>query len=107
MNIKIGFAIISFVIIQGIALVWYVAKLDSKVNEVHAFVEQESKKDVVKKQAKMEFDIERLIAEVEDLSDDMKALKDKETAIIEQHNKLFELLREGNRPAASSSYSYD
>ena len=106
MNIKISFAIISFVIIQGIALVWYVAKLDSKVNEVHAFVEQESNKDVVKKQAKIEFDIERLIAEVNDLSDDMKTLKDKETVIMEQHSKIFELLQEGNRPAAGS-YSYD
>ena len=34
-EMKISFAVIAFVIIQGVAVIWYVSKLDSKVEQMY------------------------------------------------------------------------
>ena len=31
-GMKISFAIVAFVLVQGVAVIWYISKLDSKVN---------------------------------------------------------------------------
>ena len=46
-NIKINYALIFAVILQAIGLIWYVSKLDSKVEAVYKFYQEESQKSVV------------------------------------------------------------
>ena len=59
-NIKISYALIFAVILQAIGLIWYVSKLDSKVEAVYKFYQEESQKSVVVTQAKMKFVLELL-----------------------------------------------
>ena len=65
-NIKLNYALIFAMVLQAIGLIWYVSKLDSKVETVYKFYEQESQKSVVVTQAKMQFDLERVIKDIED-----------------------------------------
>ena len=44
---KISFAIVAFVLVQGIAVIWYISKLDSKVNTMYASFEEDNRKDVI------------------------------------------------------------
>ena len=41
-NIKLNYALIFAMVLQAIGLIWYVSKLDSKVETVYKFYEQES-----------------------------------------------------------------
>jgi len=55
--IPLNYALIFAVILQAIGLIWYVSKLDSKVETVYKFYQEESQKSVVVNQAKMKFDL--------------------------------------------------
>ena len=107
---KVSFAIIAFVLVQGVAVIWYISKLDSKVNILYSTFEEENQKEVIENQVKMKLDLENIIAEVKDLRQVVKKLKNKDVdiqktnkKIIKQHDRLFELI-EGNN--SNRSYSY-
>ena len=107
---KVSFAIIAFVLVQGVAVIWYISKLDSKVNILYSTFEEENQKEVIENQVKMKLDLENIIAEVKDLRQVVKKLKNKDAdiqktnkKIIKQHDRLFELI-EGN--SSNRSYSY-
>ena len=107
---KVSFAIIAFVLVQGVAVIWYISKLDSKVNILYSTFEEENQKEVIENQVKMKMDLENIIAEVKDLRQVVKKLKNKDAdiqktnkKIIKQHDRLFELI-EGNN--SNRSYSY-
>ena len=108
-GMKISFAIVAFVLVQGVAVIWYVSKLDSKINILYSAFEEENQKDVIENQVKMKLDLENIIAEVSELKQVVKKLKNKDAdiqktnkKIIKQHDRLFELI-EGN---TNSNYSY-
>ena len=100
-GLKISFAVVAFVLIQGVAVIWYVSKLDSRVDQMYKSFEEENKKEVIENQGKMKLDLENLIADVNQLTKDMKKMqsKDKEIvkqnrAIEKQHEDLFKFLEE-------------
>ena len=105
---KIPMALIFAVVLQAIGLVWYVSKIDSKVEILYTTFEEDNQRDVIENQVKMKLDLENIIAEVKELRQVVKKLKNKDAdiqktnkKIIKQHDRLFELI-EGN----SSNYSY-
>ena len=107
---KIPMALIFAVILQAIGLVWYVSKIDSKVEILYTTFEEDNQRDVIENQVKMKLDLENIIAEVKELRQVVKKLKNKDAdiqktnkKIIKQHDRLFELI-EGN--SSSRSYSY-
>ena len=107
---KIPMALIFAVVLQAIGLVWYVSKIDSKVDILYTTFEEENQKEVIENQVKMKLDLQNIIAEVDELKKVVKKLRNKDAdiqktnkKIIKQHDKLFELI-EGNN--SSSSYSY-
>jgi|TARA_R100000963_G_C4574567_1_gene58092 hypothetical protein len=102
---KISFAIVAFVLVQGIAVIWYISKLDSKVNTMYASFEEDNRKDVIENQLKMKLDLENLMSEVSGLKKDLKKMRNKDKEIIQQHNQIFELLN--NNTATTGTYSYD
>tara|TARA_R110001583_G_scaffold3992_16_gene24027 strand:- start:156 stop:497 length:342 start_codon:yes stop_codon:yes gene_type:complete len=109
-GMKINAALIFAVMLQAIGLVWYVSKIDSKVNILYETFEKENQTEVIENQVKMKLDLANLIAEVSELKKDLKKLKNKDAAIqktnkkiIKQHDRLFELI-DGN--SSSNSYSY-
>ena len=107
---KVSFAIIAFVLVQGVAVIWYISKLDSKVNILYSTFEEENQKEVIENQVKMKLDLENIISEVDELKKVVKKLRNKDDLIqktnkkiIKQHDRLFELI-EGNN--SNRSYSY-
>ena len=118
-GLKISFAVVAFVLIQGVAVIWYVSKLDSRVDQMYKSFEEENKKEVIENQVKMKIDLENLIADVDQLSKDMKRMqsKDKEIvkqnrAIEKQHKDLFKFLEKQQQgmnqqsETKSGGYSY-
>ena len=111
-GMKIPMALIFAVILQAIGLVWYVSKIDSKVEILYTTFEEENQKEVIENQVKMKLDLENIIQDVKELRQVVKKLKNKDAdiqktnkKIIKQHDKLFELI-EGNSTNTNISYSY-
>ena len=109
-GMKIPMALIFAVVLQAIGLVWYVSKIDSKVEILYTTFEEDNQRDVIENQVKMKLDLQNIIAEVKDLRQVVKKLKNKDVdiqktnkKIIKQHDRLFELI-EGNN--SNRSYSY-
>ena len=109
-DMKINAALIFAVILQAIGLVWYVSKIDSKVDILYTTFEEENQKEVIENQVKMKLDLQNIIAEVDELKKVVKKLRNKDAdiqkqnkKIEKQHEKLFELI-EGN--SSNRSYSY-
>jgi hypothetical protein len=107
-GMKFNAALIFAVMLQAIGLVWYVSKIDSKVNILYETFEKENQTEVIENQVTMKLNLKSLTAEVKELKQVIKKLKNKDAdiqktnkKIIKQHDKLFELI-EGN----SSNYSY-
>ena len=108
---KIPMALIFAVVLQAIGLVWYVSKIDSKVDILYTTFEEENQKEVIENQVKMKLDLQNIIAEVDELKKVVKKLRNKDAdiqktnkKIIKQHDRLFELI-EGNTNS-NSAYSY-
>tara|TARA_R100001086_G_scaffold193676_1_gene110661 strand:+ start:49 stop:417 length:369 start_codon:yes stop_codon:yes gene_type:complete len=118
-GLKISFAVIAFVLIQGVAVIWYVSKLDSRVDQMYKSFEEENKKEVIENQVKMKLDLENLIKEVNQLGKDMKRMQSKDKEIVKQnrsiekqHKDLFKFLADQQQgmnqqnETKSGSYSY-
>jgi|TARA_R100000808_G_scaffold3241_4_gene11695 flagellar biosynthesis/type III secretory pathway chaperone len=90
--------------VQFFAVVWYISKLDSKVNILYDKFEKENEADVVENQVKMKLDLANLIEEVKKIKKDLKAANKTDKKIINQHQKIFELLE--NNSNTPSNYSY-
>ena len=74
---KVSFAIVAFVLVQGVAVIWYISKLDSKVDQMYKGFEEENRKDVIENQVKMKLDLENIIADVGELKKVIKKLRNK------------------------------
>ena len=77
-GLKISFAVVAFVLIQGVAVIWYVSKLDSRVDQMYKSFEEENKKEVIENQVKMKIDLANLIADVKELQREMKQMNKKD-----------------------------
>jgi hypothetical protein len=110
-GMKIPMALIFAVVLQAIGLVWYVSKIDSKVEILYTTFEEENQKEVIENQVKMKLDLQNIIAEVNELKKVIKKLRNKDAdiqkvnkKIIKQHDRLFDLI-EGNS-SENRPYSY-
>ena len=110
-GLKIYFAVVAFVLVQGIGVIWYISKLDSRVDQMYKSFEEENRKDVIENQVKMKLDLQNLIADVDELSKDMKRMNQKDKEIVKtnreiqrEHQKLFNLI---DNSKSKKSYSYD
>ena len=103
-GMKISFAIVAFVLVQGVAVIWYISKLDSEVNILYDKFEKEQASDVVENQVKMKLDLANLIQDVKQIKKDLRQSNKKDKEIMDQHKQLFELLDSGN--SSNSNYSY-
>tara|TARA_R110002167_G_scaffold158904_5_gene354342 strand:- start:379 stop:702 length:324 start_codon:yes stop_codon:yes gene_type:complete len=99
-GLKFNMALVFAVMLQGIALVWYVSKIDSKVNILYETFEKENQTEVIENQIKMKLDLESLIVEVDKLNKIVKNLKNKNVnlqksnkQILKQHKQLFKIIK--------------
>ena len=111
---KISFAVIAFVIIQGVAVIWYVSKLDSKVEQMYTEFTENNKTEVIENQVKMKLDMANVITDLAELNKELKKMQNKDQTIIKQNNKierqhkqLFELIDSNKGQEQKQTYSYD
>ena len=104
-GLKISFAVVAFVLVQGIGVIWYISKLDSRVDQMYKSFEEQNRKDVIENQVKMKLDLENLMQDVKQIKKDLRQGKNKDKEIMDQHRQLFELLDSGNT-SSSTPYSY-
>ena len=104
-NFKVSFAVVAFVLIQGVAVIWYVSKLDSRVNILYDKFEKENEADVVENQVKMKLDLENLMEDVKQIKKDIRQANKKDREIMEQHEDIYKLLQDSRE--VPSGYSYD
>jgi len=105
---------VAFVLVQGIGVIWYVSKLDSRVDQMYKSFEEQNKKEVIENQVKMKIDLENLISDVKQLNKDMKKMNQKDKEIVKQnrsiekqHKDLFKFLEDQqNNSNSNSTYSY-
>ena len=110
-GLKISFAVVAFVLIQGVAVIWYVSKLDSRVDQMYKSFEEENKKDVIENQVKMKIDLENLMVDVKQIKKDLRQGNKKDKEIMDQHKELFNLLNDSTdmmqqNQTKGGSYSY-
>ena len=118
-GLKISFAVVAFVLVQGIGVIWYISKLDSRVDQMYESFEEENKKEVIENQVKMKLDLQNLIADVKQLNKDMKKMQSKDKEIVKQnrsiekqHKDLFKFLEQQQQgmnqqnETKGGSYSY-
>ena len=110
--------IIILLLAQGVAVIWYVSKLDSRVDQMYKSFEEENKKEVIENQVKMKIDLENLIADVKELQREMKQMNKKDKEIVrqnksieQQHKDLFQMLQGSNdmiqqNQTKGGAYSY-
>ena len=103
-GVTLNYALIFTVILQAIGLIWYVSKLDSKVETVYQFYQEESQKSVVETQVKMKFDLALVMKELQSIKEDIKEGKDKSKEIMAQHGQIFKLLQ--GKVEVHSGYNY-
>ena len=112
MNVKLNYALIFAVLLQAIGLIWYVSKLDSKVNILYEQYAQDSKAEVVENQVRMKLDIETLLVDVKELKDEIKKANNKDKKIMKQHSQIFKILKKQNKKKknnnnTSENYGYE
>jgi len=109
---KISFAVVAFVIIQGVAVIWYVSKLDSKVEQMYSEFTENNKTEVIENQVRMKLDMASVITDLAELKKELKKMQNKDQTIIKQNNKierqhkqLFDLI--DTNKDQEQKYSYD
>ena len=103
-GMKFNAALIFAIVLQAIALVWYVSKIDSRVNILYEKYEVDSDAEVVENQVRMKLSIETLIKDVEVMRKELSKARNKDKKIMKQHEQIFEMLQDNT--SGSSSYNY-
>ena len=101
---KFNIGVIFAISIQIATFTWFLSSQNSKIEELYKFYEEESAKDVIENQVKMKLDLEHVMAELKTIKKDLKKSKNKDKEIMEQHNQIFELLKD--KQEVPSGYSY-
>ena len=103
-KMKFNYALAFAVLLQAVGLIWYVSKMDSKINILYDKFEKENEASVVENQVKMKLDLANLMQDVKAIKKELKKSKNKDKEIMEQQDQIFNLLRSGNN--VPSDYNY-
>ena len=95
-DMKLNYALLFAVLLQAIGLIWYVSKMDSKINILYDKFEKENEADVVENQVKMKLDLEYVMTELKKIKKDLKESNKTDKKIMKQHDKIFQLLDNTN-----------
>jgi peptidoglycan hydrolase CwlO-like protein len=84
MNGKLNVAVILAVAIQAIGLVWYVSKIDSKVEVMYTKFQEANQETVIEAQVLMKLNLESLVEEVKELNKDKDRLRKQVTGLKQE-----------------------
>ena len=71
-DMKLNYALLFAVLLQAVGLIWYVSKMDSKINILYDKFEKENETSVIENQVKMNLDLEYVMTELKKIKKDMK-----------------------------------
>ena len=104
-DMKFNYALAFAVLLQAVGLIWYVSKMDSKINILYDKFEKENETSVIENQVKMKLDLEYVMTELKKIKKDLKNSNKTDKKIMKQHDQIFEMLQ--NNEGTSRDYSYD
>ena len=104
-DMKLNYALLFAVLLQAVGLIWYVSKMDSKINILYDKFEKENETSVIENQVKMKLDLEYVMTELKKIKKDLKNSNKTDKKIMKQHDQIFEMLQ--NNEGSSRDYSYD
>ena len=104
-DMKLNYALLFAVLLQAVGLIWYVSKMDSKINILYDKFEKENETSVFENQVKMKLDLEYVMTELKKIKKDLKNSNKTDKKIMKQHDQIFEMLQ--NNEGTSRDYSYD
>ena len=73
---------------------------------IRVFYEEESQKSVVVTQAKMQFDLERVVIDIKDIKKELTQGRNKSKKIIRQHDRIFKMLKNKKGGQSPQQYGY-
>ena len=103
-DMRFNYALAFAVLLQGVGLIWYVSKMDSKINILYDKFEKENETSVIENQVKMKLDLEYVMTELKKIKKDLKNSNKTDKKIMKQHDQIFEMLE--NNSNTPSNYSY-
>ena len=103
-DMKLNYALLFAVLLQAVGLIWYVSKMDSKINILYDKFEKENETSVIENQVKMKLDLEYVMTELKKIKKDLKNSNKTDKKIMKQHDEIFEMLQSNSN---TSNYSYD
>ena len=95
-DMKLNYALLFAVLLQAVGLIWYVSKMDSKINILYDKFEKENQVSVIENQVKMKLDLEYVMTELKKIKKDLKESNKTDKKIMKQHDKIFQLLDNTN-----------
>ena len=100
-GMKFNASVILAVVLNFVALTWFLSQQNSKIESMWADVQELTDKMAIEENVKMKMDIEQL-------KKDISKMQKKDKAIERQHKEIFQLLLEsGNQNQQNQkSYSY-
>ena len=103
-DMRFNYALAFAVLLQAVGLIWYVSKMDSKINILYDKFEKENQVSVIENQVKMKLDLEYVMTELKKIKKDLKNSNKTDKKIMKQHDQIFEMLE--NNSNTPSNYSY-
>ena len=92
---KIPLAIILAVAIQAIGLVWYVSKIDSKVETLYSEYQETNQEAVIENQVRMRIDLQNVVdglvvtsTQIEQLTQMVEKVRKSNNQLVNQNNKI-------------------
>ena len=95
-DMKFNYALAFAVLLKAVGLIWYVSKMDSKINILYDKFEKENETSVIENQVKMKLDLEYVMTELKKIKKDLKESNKTDKKIMKQHDKIFQLLDNTN-----------
>ena len=101
-GIKFNASVILALVLQFVALTWFLSQQNSKIESMWADVQELTDKMAIEENVKMKMDIEQL-------KKDISKMQKKDKTIERQHKEIFQLLLEGNNQNQQNQkgFSYD
>ena len=94
-GMKVPLAIILAVAIQAIGLVWYVSKIDSKVEILYSQYQESSQEAVIENQVRMRIDLQNVVdgmatttTQIEQLTQMVEKVRKSNNQLVNQNNKI-------------------
>ena len=94
-GMKIPLAIILAVAIQAIGLVWYVSKIDSKVETLYSEYQEPNQEAVIENQVRMRIDLQNVVdglvvtsTQIEQLTQMVEKVRKSNNQLVNQNNKI-------------------